>query len=68
MDWYFILYTTKEIFSTSKTEYHISLTESALKDESELSKNLKRVIEVIIGLLKDKVSAEESPSKKKQCL
>ncbi|PKY33476.1 hypothetical protein RhiirB3_420558, partial [Rhizophagus irregularis] len=31
-DWYFILHSTEGIYSTSRTEYRISLTEDALKD------------------------------------
>ena len=68
VNWYFIKYTTEGIYCTSKIEYHISLTESALDDETELCKNLKRVMEVIIGLLRDKVDIDTSPSKKKKCL
>src|SRR5436190_24109007 len=48
-DWYFILHSTEGIYSTSRTEYRISLTEDALKDDTELCKNVKRVLEVIIG-------------------
>ncbi|RIA90961.1 hypothetical protein C1645_768563 [Glomus cerebriforme] len=68
VDWYFILYTTEGIYCTSKTEYHISLTESVLDNDTELCTNLKRLMEVIVGLLKDKVDVNESPSKKKKCL
>ncbi|GBC44437.2 hypothetical protein GLOIN_2v1725482 [Rhizophagus irregularis DAOM 181602=DAOM 197198] len=35
-DWYFILHSTEGIYSTSRTEYRISLTEGALKDDTEL--------------------------------
>src|SRR5947208_601978 len=63
-DWYFILYSTETIYCTSKTEYRISLTEKALKDPTELCKNVKRILEVIVGLLKDRVSASEKPQLK----
>src|ERR1700753_2810581 len=61
-DWYFILYSTEAIYCTSKTEYRISLTEDALKDSTDLRKNVKRILEVIVGLLKDRVSASEEPA------
>ncbi|CAG8573577.1 16855_t:CDS:2, partial [Acaulospora colombiana] len=35
-DWYFLLYSSEGIWCTSKTEYHISLTESALDDDTDL--------------------------------
>ncbi|GBB90084.1 hypothetical protein RclHR1_16980006 [Rhizophagus clarus] len=65
-DWYFILHSTEGIYCTSKTEYRISLTEDALKNSTELCKNVKRVLEVIVGLLKDRVSASEEPANKKR--
>ncbi|PKY39281.1 hypothetical protein RhiirA4_393253 [Rhizophagus irregularis] len=53
-DWYFILHSTEGIYSTSRTEYRISLTEDALEDPNESRKNVKRILEVIVGLLKDR--------------
>ncbi|CAG8461612.1 25911_t:CDS:2 [Gigaspora margarita] len=47
-DWYFILYMTEGIYCTSETEYHISLTKSALKDDTDLKRNVKRVMEIIV--------------------
>src|ERR1043166_4028723 len=65
-DWYFILHSTEGIYSTSRTEYRISLTEDALKEDTELRKSVKRVLEVIVGLLKDRaVGSEESAIKKR---
>ncbi|RGB27845.1 hypothetical protein C1646_768554 [Rhizophagus diaphanus] len=58
-DWYFILHSTEAIYCTSKTEYRISLTEDALKDSTDLRKNMKRILEVIVGLLRNRVSASE---------
>ena len=66
MDWYFILHSTEGIYCTSRTEYRISLTEDALDDPAELRKNVKRVLEVIVGLLKDRVSASDEPATKKR--
>ena len=65
-DWYFILHNTEAIYCTSKTEYRISLTEDALKDSTDLHKNVKRILEVIVGLLKDRVSASKEPANKKR--
>ncbi|CAG8441437.1 4278_t:CDS:1 [Acaulospora morrowiae] len=65
-DWYFILHTTDAIYCTSKTEYHISLTEAVLEDDTELRKSVKRILEVIVGLLKDRVSASDEPAIKKR--
>ena len=67
-EWYFLLYITGGIFCTSDIEYHINLTKAAAteENESELRKYVKRVMEVIIGLLKDRVEVEKEPTKKKQ--
>ena len=65
-DWYFILHSTEGIYCTSKTEYRISLTEDAIKNPTELRKNVKKVLEVIVGLLKDRVSASEELANKKR--
>ena len=54
------------IYSTSRTEYRISLTEDALKDDTELRKNMKRVLEVIVGLFKDRALGSEEPATKKR--
>ena len=47
-------------------EYRISLTEDALDDDTDLRKNVKRILEVIVGLLKDRVSVSDEPSSKNQ--
>src|ERR1041385_2440347 len=65
-DWYFILHSTEGIYSTSRTEYRISLTEDALEDPTELRKSVKRVLEVIVGLLKDRAVGSEEPATKKR--
>ncbi|RGB23630.1 hypothetical protein C1646_676969 [Rhizophagus diaphanus] len=68
-DWYFILYASDGIYCTSKNPLNIRFTESALKEnseeEKELCKNVKRVIEVIVGLLKDRVDVEKESAMKK---
>ncbi|CAG8516720.1 385_t:CDS:2 [Dentiscutata erythropus] len=69
-EWYFILYTSNEISCTSKNPLNIRFTESVLKEgleeEKELCKNMKRVMEVIVRLLKDRVDVEKEPVTKKQ--
>ncbi|CAG8753958.1 12406_t:CDS:2 [Gigaspora rosea] len=69
-EWYFILYTSDGISCTSKNPLNIRFTESVLKEgseeERELCKNVKRVMEVIVGLLKDRVDVEKEPVTKKQ--
>ncbi|GBC00166.1 hypothetical protein RclHR1_37700001 [Rhizophagus clarus] len=67
-DWYFILHSTEGIYNTSRTEYQISLTEDALKDDTKLRKSVKRILEVIIGLLKDRAISSEEPATKKHCI
>jgi hypothetical protein len=53
-EWHFIIYTPDGIYSTSGSEYQINLTKSAVKDNPELLRsNVKRVIGIIVGLLKD---------------
>jgi len=54
------------IYCTSETEYHISLTNSALKDNSDLKKSVKKVMEIIVGLLKDRITVEKAPDAKKR--
>ena len=61
-----LLYTSEGISCTSETEYHIGLTKAMFKEnEAELRKNVKRVMEVIVGLLKDRVDVEKEPKNKK---
>ncbi|GBB89935.1 hypothetical protein RclHR1_01680006 [Rhizophagus clarus] len=69
-DWYFILFASDGISSTSKDPINIRFSESALKEGSEeekdLRKNVKRVMEVIVGLLKDRLECvDEEPDRKK---
>jgi hypothetical protein len=54
---------------TSRNPLNIRFVESALeegsKDEKELCKNVKRVMEVIVGLLRERVDVEKEPKNKK---
>ncbi|PKY54578.1 hypothetical protein RhiirA4_481748 [Rhizophagus irregularis] len=69
-EWYFLLYTPDGISCTSRNPLSIHFVESALKEgseeEKELYKRVKRVMEVIVGLLKDRVDVEKMPVVKKQ--
>jgi hypothetical protein len=69
-EWYFLLYTPDGISCTSKNPLSIHFVESTLKEgseeEKELYKSVKRVMEVIVGLLKDRVDVEKMPVVKKQ--
>ena len=49
-------------------KYRISLTEDTLNDPMELCKNVKRILEVIVGLLKDRVLVGGEPTNKKRCV
>ncbi|RGB23638.1 hypothetical protein C1646_774223 [Rhizophagus diaphanus] len=65
-EWYFIIYTPDGIYCTSGSEYQINLTKSAIKENPELLRsNVKRVIGIIVGLLKDRVSVDSSPASKR---
>ena len=56
-DWYFIFFASDEIPSTSKDPINIQFSDSTLKEGSEeekdLRKNMKGVMKVVVGLLKD---------------
>ncbi|PKY35103.1 hypothetical protein RhiirB3_455480 [Rhizophagus irregularis] len=65
-EWHFIIYTHDGIYCTSGSEYQINLTKSAIKENPELLRsNVKRVIGIIVGLLKDRVSIDSSPASKR---
>ena len=66
MEWHFIIYTPDGIYSTSESEYQINLTKSAVKENPELLRNnVKGVIGIIVGLLKDQVSVDSSLTSKR---
>lgn len=48
----------------SKTEYRTFLTENAFKDSTNLCKNMKRILEVIMSLLKDRISVSKKLANK----
>ena len=63
-NWYFILY-TPERFYRIESEYSIRINKDALKDDSELCKDVKKVVQVLLSLLKDRVEVDESPDRKR---
>ena len=58
------MYTPDRIYS-SKDDYHIVLNEKIMKDDAELRQGVKKVMEVIVGLLKDRVEVGDSPDSKR---
>lgn len=54
------MYTLKRIYY-SKDDYHIVINEKILKDDAELRREVKKVMEVIVGLLNDRVKVNDSP-------
>ncbi len=65
-EWHFIIYTPDGIYSTSGSEHQINLTKSVIKENSELLRsNVKRIISIIVGLLKDRVNVDSSPASKR---
>ncbi|RHZ74994.1 hypothetical protein Glove_218g34 [Diversispora epigaea] len=64
MDWHFIMYTPEKVYRV-KDDYHVPLTENVLENDTELRRDVKKVMEVIVGLLKDRVNVDDSPAIKK---
>jgi len=66
IEWHFIIYTPDGIYSMSGSEYQINLMKSAIKENPKLLRsNVKRVIGIIIGLLKNCVSVDSSLASKR---
>src|ERR1044072_9758962 len=61
-DWYFLMYTPERIYC-SKDDYHIVLTEKILKNDVELRRGVKKVMEVIV---KDRVEVDDVPDSKRK--
>ena len=56
------MYTPGKIHCT-KADYHIDLTEDIFENDMELRQGVKKVMEVIVGLLMDKI--DDPPMNKK---
>ncbi|RHZ86171.1 hypothetical protein Glove_54g29 [Diversispora epigaea] len=66
-EWNFIILSTDDLYCTSKSEYQINLSKTALKEDLEsIRKGVKKVIGVIVGLLKDRVTACDEPESKRR--
>ncbi|CAG8566200.1 5665_t:CDS:2, partial [Paraglomus brasilianum] len=67
VDWHFIMFTSEGIFCTSNSEYQIYLTKKALKGNQEnLREDIKQVISIVVGLLKDRITACDEPESKRR--
>ncbi|PKY61439.1 hypothetical protein RhiirA4_486417, partial [Rhizophagus irregularis] len=68
-EWHFLLYTPDGLSCTSRNPLNIRFVESALEegseDEKKLCKNVKWVMEVIVGLLREWVDVEKESKNKK---
>ena len=68
-EWHFLLYTPDGISCTSRNPLNIYFVKSALEkgseDKKKLCKNVKRVMEVIVGLLKERVDVKKELKNKK---
>ncbi|CAG8500275.1 14728_t:CDS:1, partial [Cetraspora pellucida] len=52
------MYTPKKIYLSER--YLIEITLKALNDDTKLHKEVKNVMKIIVGLLKDRVEADDS--------
>ena len=66
MEWHFIIYTPEGIFATSNSEHQVNLSKIAIKENLDtLRSNIKKVIGIIVGLLKDRISVDNSSASKR---
>src|SRR6266487_2630480 len=64
--WHFLVFTTDGLYCTSESEYQINLSKTAIKENLDiLRSNVKRIIGIIVGLLKDRVTVDNSPASKR---
>jgi hypothetical protein len=68
-DWYFLLYSLGEISQASEVPVTIKFNKKALDKSSNVYQSLrsavKEILEIIIGLLKDRACAEDDSTSKK---
>lgn len=68
-DWQFLLYAPKTILKGNKLPYKIELTDDALVYDSEeyhsLCKDVRKILGIIVGLLKDRACVDNSPEAKR---
>ncbi|RHZ89257.1 hypothetical protein Glove_16g217 [Diversispora epigaea] len=67
-EWHFIKLATEGLYCTSKSEYRINLSKTALKEDLEsIGKGVKTVIGVVVGLLRDRITmCDEHEIKKRR--
>ena len=69
-DWHFLLFSPGEISQASELPVTIEFNKKALDRSSNAYKSLrsavKEVLEIIVGLLKDRTCAEDDPPSKKK--
>ena len=69
-DWHFLLYSPGEISQVSELPVMIEFNKKALDKNSNayqsLRNGVKEVLGIIVGLLKDRVCAEDEPPSKKK--
>ncbi|CAG8758614.1 24026_t:CDS:2 [Dentiscutata erythropus] len=67
VDWHFIMFTSDGLYCTSKSEYQIDLTKKVIRENQEiLRNNIKEIIGIIVGLLKDRVTVCDKPESKRR--
>ncbi|GBB96509.1 hypothetical protein RclHR1_02770011 [Rhizophagus clarus] len=59
-----LVYTLERIHCL-KAEYHIVFTEDVLENDEELRWDVKEVMEVIMGLLMDRIKVDDTPDNKR---
>ncbi|RHZ46107.1 hypothetical protein Glove_634g24 [Diversispora epigaea] len=62
--WSFLMYTPENIY-LSEGSYPIKIDKEELRNSTELRKGLKQVMEIIVGLLKDRIEVDDSFASKK---
>ncbi|RHZ80755.1 hypothetical protein Glove_132g73 [Diversispora epigaea] len=66
-EWHFIKLATEGLYCTSKSEYRINLSKTALKkDIDSIRKDVKKVIGVVVGLLRDRITMCDEHEVKKR--
>ena len=70
-EWHFLLFTTRGVFCTSQEPLCVRITKFALDESSDAGKllnmNVKEIIEVIVGMLQERIGeAGSEPAAKRQ--
>ncbi|CAG8730433.1 14483_t:CDS:2, partial [Dentiscutata heterogama] len=67
-EWHFIKLCAEGLYCTSKSEYRINLSKTALKEDLEsIKRGVKKVVGVVVGLLRDRITmCDEHEIKKRR--